>query len=141
MQHFLIKDGQGTSKDFGNSAKAAKFAEKFLAAPAFAISFMTTRRPEGGHDVHWCLSDDVGYFTDLLAKEGLTVTFVGKANEVIANHEASRPGTYVPEGSARCRHPKFGEGSIIREDERAAEVLFDGQKKSVRMVPAAIERI
>ena len=39
---------------------------------------------------------------------------------------------------ARVTHPKFGDGTVIDECEKVFTVMFDGQKKPLRMARAAV---
>ncbi len=121
-------------------AKAAKFAKSFLKTAAKDITFFTVTGEALPTDTFWCKSEEADYFRALLIKEEKEILFEGNAQDVITADKDTRL-VKAPENAARCYHAKFGEGSILSEDEKSASILFDGQKKAKKLLLTAIKRV
>lgn len=139
MHKFLIKDAAGFERDFGAPVRAAEFAKRVIGRDAvLAVK---------GNDWLWMAADAVDYFRALEGDFEIANTaaaILDGARDRKADRQAASNARDLAKAGAearRVRHVKFGEGVVVGEDAKAVTVLFAGQKKPLRMVPAMLETI
>lgn len=89
---------------------------------------------DGGATPDWTAHEKPA-FEPIARKSG------GQKRAEKAARDESRTATAIEAAgpdARRVRHVKFGAGTVLSEDNKAVTVLFDGQKKPMRMVPAML---
>lgn len=136
MHKFLIKDAAGFERDFGAPAAAAEFAKKVIGRDAVcAIK---------GNDVLWMAADQVEYFQAIAGGFEVvnSVASIRAAKSAQKDEAQAKSNAFfiakAGETARRVSHVKFGLGTVTSEDEKVATVIFDGQKKPMRMAPAML---
>ncbi|MFC5385213.1 hypothetical protein ACFPLB_04435 [Aquamicrobium segne] len=147
MQYFLIKDGVGDKRDFGNPATAASYARRVIRARKDQI--VVARNVNNIADCYWMNINDEEYFREILGAEGVILGKTVSA-ATISDYKKDQKSARQAENNARAlknagenarrvSHPKFGEGTVLKEGDRALTVLFDKMKKPVNILATAVE--
>lgn len=149
MQNYLTRDSIGIQKDFGNPVVAAKFARRIFRQPAEQIVLILDANDKLNNN--WVLARDEAYFRAALASEGKVLGASISAATIIQNGRTAKVSAQASSNAydlakagpvaRRVRHAKFGEGTVTIESGEAVTVLFDNQKKPVRIVASFLQTI
>lgn len=146
MQTFIVANEIGTKIDLaGINEKTIKAAKRFFRAGTDDIRLAADIARPG--NAFWFHVADQDRALELLGNEKLGPVVSARSlkdNEKAqkaASQAASNAYFVAKSDGRRVRHVKFGEGTVLSEDEKAVSVLFDKQKKPVRMVASVLEAI
>lgn len=144
-QTFIVANGQGTTVATGINVKTLNAAKAFFRASTDEIRFVADIARPG--NAFWFVAADQTRALELIAGEDIGPVVSARVikdnieNRKSANAAARNAYDLNKAGpdARRVLHTKFGAGTVISEDAKAVTVLFDGQKKVMRLVPSAIQ--
>lgn len=151
-QTFILANGIGTKlPQAGINEKTLAEAKRFFGVGTAEIMLVNDRAVPG--NAFWFLASQQVEALALIVNENLSqnIGAVCPARAIKENIKARRETNQAnsnaydlkkagPE-ARRVRHAKFGEGTVVATTETAVTVLFDSQKKPLRLVPAAVQSI
>ena len=133
MHKFLLKNEIGFNRDFGSPKSGAEFAKRVIGGDAVAFNC--------GNDTLWMMEEDKAYWQSQFTAPFGPRSF-GTASEMLAKFAADAAASSAHSMRVFAdrnatgkvvRHKKFGEGRVVREDDRLVEVQFPSQKRLQRI--------
>lgn len=147
-QTFIVANAIGTRLPLaGINEKTITEAKRFFRAGTDSIRLVVDRDVPG--NAFWFLATDEAAALELLADKNIGPVTPARniKNSAARNREATQASrnsydlAKAGPSARRVRHPKFGEGTVTEDGCNAVTVLFDKQKKPLRLVASAVETI